>query len=238
MGIIVNGSILSLTSNTTTTSGTMTAPSASQVAIGDLLVLTLLSRNHTNVSPLMTVTDNSGDGVSWTNTYVNTSDNKCWIWHKYATTSAKWGTTISIANAINSLAGTGIWLSGAKQSGAITNIVTESNSAADESHAAFTPDFGRSLVCMGLYNVADDLVPSGMAWSNIGNLAAVQYIQGTHASTGGTDCSVNLSAAVQVGGPASTGTFTWAQTDNTVRTISFAVAPTDDEVWVAGGGVI
>lgn len=216
-----------------TTSLVMTPPA---VEIGDCVVIAITSRGHTAATADVTVTDNSGDGVSWTMEFTNPSDHITWLFRKIVTTSAGLGSTITVAGGVNSLTAVGINFKGAHQTSPIANTATESNAAGDETHAAFTPAYGNCAVGMAVHNTLDDLAVTSAQYASLGTGAGVHYLSAENRSTGGLDCGTLLCAAVMIGGPATTGTFSWAQTNGTVRTNQFIVRSADDDVQYVGGG--
>lgn len=216
-----------------TTGFTLVIPAATQT--GDDLYVFFVSRDHTSGTALATCTDNDTGGNTWTLKH-NPADRKTMVFWKKATSGTA-SKTITIAGCVGSSCGGVIVFSGGRGGDPTFDIVTESNSAGDESHASFTPTNADSMVVMAIFNVANDETVSNAQWATLGAVGSNGF---QVLSTGGSDSGVAVVAKAQSGGPSAVGNFTWSQTNNTVRTVQFTIAPFEAKtgtVTATGGGV-
>lgn len=219
MGVAFRAGIASTGANTT--SFTLVIPAS--VVTGDLLILSVTSRNHTNLDAYPTVVDNDTGGNAWTrHTTAESSDRKATTWTKVATAGTA-GKTITVSGCIDSCGGalaaySGHWLGGDP----ITNVVIESNIAGDETHAGFTPDFTDSFIVFLHHNTQDDvnIGPTSLTCTNPG---AITH-RASWGTLGGLDSAGGHYSALQTG-LAATGAFTWTQIDTSTITITFAIRP-------------
>lgn len=200
-----------------TTGFTVVVPAS--VVANDLLFLTLTSRDSVGAGTLA-VTDNGG-GNAWAK-IGNSTDHKATLWWKRATAGTA-GATVTVANAVGSSSGVLKCFSGA-DTGATpyTNVVVETNASANETHAGFTPDAAGSMLCASVHNYANDNAVTTLAFATSG---ALNVTGAEKLSTGGSDCANIFGHVLQVGGPSATGNLTWAQTDGTTYSITWAIKP-------------
>jgi hypothetical protein len=225
MPIVLVGSAAVPTGNPTT-SFTVTIPSA--VLAGDLLFLPLTSRDAVGVAP--TVTDNDTGGNTWTK-IASSSDQKATLWYKRATSGSA-SKTVTVAAALGSSSGVLKAFSGG-DGGATpyTDVVVETNASGDESHVGFTPSNADSMVCCSVHNYANDNAVTSLSFATLGATAATEKT-----STGGSDCGCIFGHALQTGGPSATGNLTWAQTNGTTYSITWAIKPAIAYNLPAGSG--
>jgi len=200
---------------TTSWSGVIPA----SVVANDLIYLPVTSRDHLAGTARVSVTDNDTGGNAWA-LLAESTDRKASIWWKRAT-SATAGKTVTVSGAVGSSSGVGKAFSGGStEATPHTNVVVETNASGDESHAEFTPTNPNSMVCCAVFNYANDNAVTTMAGGTIGALSATEKL-----STGGSDCACSFGHVLQSGGPAATGTFTWAQVNGTTYSITWAIKP-------------
>lgn len=190
------------------------------VQAGDLLFAQATSRNHTATNAVLRVVDTEGAGNAWI-VVTTSADRTASLWYKYATanTSSKVAT---FSTAINSLtAGLTIYR-GAHTSTPFSNVTVEENVSGNETHAGIFPDSASSMICLGVYNIGNDnAVANQSTETNPGALLELWE----KLSSGGSDCACVHASQVQTTDRASTGAFTWTQTNNTTRSIVWAVPP-------------
>jgi hypothetical protein len=204
-------------STATTTSWAPTVTGGTGTASGDRAIVVFTSRDHTSGDALCSISDNSGDGVSWTLAMQLDSTRRTYVWTKVLNSSHD-GDTITVTGAIGSCAGVLLYLSGA---GAFTSHGVEFNNSGDESVASVTPAAADSMVFASVHNNGNDNSVSAQSWATLGGATGVEE----HLSTGGSDCATSVAWRLQVGGPSATGAFTWAQTNGTTYVNQFSVAP-------------
>lgn len=215
MAIALRGAAAVPTGNPTT-SFTVTVPS--QVLTDDLLFLTVTSRDSTGAGTLA-VTDNDTGGNTWTK-IGNSTDHKITLWYKRATSGTA-SKTVTVSNAVGSSSGVLKAFSGASVAATpYSNIVVESNASGDEAHAGFTPDVADSMVCAAVANYANDNAVTSLSFATLGATTATEKL-----STGGSDCGNIFGHALQSGGPTGTGDLTWAQTNGTTYSMTWAIKP-------------
>ena len=200
-----------------TTSASITIPT---VYTGEDLYVLAVSRDHTSGTTKYTCTDNDTGGNTWTEKAIS-SDRKTTLFWKKATgsTSAK---TISIATTVGSVASGLSVFSGGAPTDPTTNIVLEENASGNEAHAGFTPDNDNSYVVLCVTQDSNDLAVTDLAAATLGSFEPEQWAR---LNTGGSDCAATMAGKVQAGTKTATGVFSWAQTDGTSDSISFAIKP-------------
>ena len=199
-----------------TTTFTVTIPAT--VVAGDVLFLSVTNRDGVQLIP--TVVDTDTGGNTWACIGSN-ANYKGTLWWKRATSGTA-SKVITVANCIGSAVGTLSCYYGADTSATpYSNISVETNIAADETHAGFTPDVAGSMICLSVHNVENDNAVTSPACTDPGALT----IRIEDSSTGGGDCGCNHSSAIESGGNP-TGNFTWVQTDGATISIVWAIKPT------------
>ena len=194
-----------------TTSFTVTIPSSTLT--DDVLFLTVTNRGST-ADP--TVTDDDTGGNAWAK--VNAGLHNGSLWWKRATSGTA-SKTVTVSGLTNSSAGVLKVFSGALLTGnPYSNVSTEDNASANETHAGFTPDEADEMICAAIANYSNDLAVTALACTNPGVLSQVEKL-----STGGSDCGSAFGHALQIGGPTATGNFTWAQTDRANTSITWGI---------------
>lgn len=213
MAIALRGSA-SVPSANPTTSFNVTVDAA--VEADDLLFLAVTSRDSTGAGSL-SVTDNDTGGNTWTK-IGNSTDHKATLWFKRATSGTA-SKTVTVSNAVGSASGVLKAFSGA-DTGATpyTNVVVETNASGNETHAGFTPDSADSMICASVHNYANDNAVTSLSFATAGATTATEKL-----STGGSDCGCNFGHVLQTGGPTGTGDLTWAQTNGTTYSITWAI---------------
>lgn len=215
MAIALRGSASVPTGNPTT-SFTVTVDAA--VAAGDLLFLAVTSRDSTGAGSL-SVTDNDTGGNTWTK-IGNSTDHKATLWYKRATSGTA-GKTVTVSNAVGSASGVLKAFSGGDAGETpYTNVVIETNASADETHAGFIPSNDDSMVCCSVHNYANDNAVTSLSFATLGATTATEKT-----STGGSDCGCIFGHKLQTGTAVATGNLTWAQTDGTTYSITWAIKP-------------
>lgn len=205
-----------------TTTGTITIP-ASVVSGHDLWVVGI-------GDPGLTCVDDDAGGDTWTFLGAEPTTGNLNLWHKKATAGSA-SKTVTIANSVDSVTGGLSAFSGGLASGdPTTNLSFESNASGNETHLGFTPTHADSMICFCVGSFEPLNLVTLMACTDPGSLEPELWERG---STGGADVYAILAARIQVGGPTVTGSFTWAQTNASTRSLAFAIRP---EVAAAGGG--
>lgn len=203
---------------TTTTSFTIVVPAAA--ALGDLMVLEFCHRGTGDG----TVSDNSGDGVSWTRKgEALFASGTFTVQHYYKRVTAAMvggGDTITVTGLTNACAGIVNLYRGALASGDPFEAWTaEANASGDESHAAITTLTDGSWVVLTVGN-SPDLAVSTQSTTSPGALTERAEVL----STGGTDASI-AHASAEKASAGSTGALTWAQTNAASGTLAYAIEP-------------
>ncbi len=201
-----------------TTSFTVTIPAS--VLTDDDLYVFVCSRDHTAATAYPTVTDNDTGGNTWTR-IAESTDRKATLWRKKATSGSA-SKTVTVSGCVGSASGGISAYSGGASGDPTTNIAVEDNASGDESHAGFTPSFADSMICLAVFNTGNDNAVTVLACTNPGTLEPERFEK---LSTGGSDCATIHGSALQSGGPTATGSFTWAQTNGTTKSIVFAIKP-------------
>lgn len=202
-----------------TTSFTVGIPA--QVLANDLLFLTITSRDHTAGTARVSVTDNDTGGNAWAlMTGAESTDRKASVYWKRAT-SATASKTVTVSGAVGSSSGVLKCFSGGDTSATpFSNVVVETNASANETHAGFTPGQAGSMVCASVHNYANDNAVTSLNFATLGATTATEKL-----STGGSDCATAYGHALQTGAATGTGDLTWAQTDGTTYSITWAIIP-------------
>jgi len=213
MAVAHRASAASASTNPTTT---WTVILSASIAAGDDLFVSVTSRDHTSGTARVTCTDDDAGGNTWT-LISESSDRKASLFWKKAT-SATASKTVTIAGAVGSSSGGYSAYSGCDLT-PYTNVSVEDNASADETHAGFTPDVAASMIALVVFNTGNDNAVTSPACTDPGALTN----RFEKLSTGGTDCSNNFSSELQSGGPTATGSFTWAQTNGTTKSIVLAI---------------
>lgn len=218
--LALRGAALAFPAGNPTTGGTGVIDAAVQA--GDLLYVSLTSRDHLAATAYPTVTDNDTGGNTWTRFGESLDGSrKLTVWRKRATSGTA-GKTITIAGCVGSCAAVLKCFSGG-DTGATpeTNIVAETNASANETHAGFTPTNADSMICAVIGNVANDNAITGLTCTTPGAFTSTEKL-----STGGSDCANQFGHALQSGGPTATGAINWTQaTDGISHSIVWAIAP-------------
>lgn len=216
MAVALRGSAAVPTGNPTT-GFTVTIPS--QVAAGDLLFIAVTSRDNLNPALGPTCTDDDTGGNAWAK-LSQSADGKATVWWKRATSGTA-SKTVTIASCLGSASGVLKAFSGGDGSATpYSNVVQETNASGNETHAGFTPAQGDSMACAAVFNYANDNGVTSLSFATLGATTATEKL-----STGGSDCGTIFGHALQSGTPAATGNLTWAQTDGTTYSITWAVKP-------------
>jgi hypothetical protein len=204
-----------------TTTFTITIPSGT--ATGDSLFVQVTSRDHTSGTAYPTVVDTDVGGNTWTQ-IAESTDRKATLWWKRATSGTA-SKVITVTGCVGSCTGgVSVYQNAATSVTPYTNIVVETNASADESHASFTPDNAGSAICFAVFNYANDNAVSSESTASLGAMTE----DWEHLSTGGSDCAcVHAHINGADAAPAATGDITWAQTNGTTYSISWAVRPED-----------
>lgn len=207
-----------------TTGFTLTIPA---VSAGDICLLTLVSRGSTGLGSLA-VTDDEGAG-SWTIAVPN-PDHKLTLWWKRASANTA-GKTLTVAGAVNSCAGVLKCFSGVIATDPpYTDVSTEENASADETHAGITPSQADSMLCAVIANGANDNAVTSLSFATAGALSMTEKL-----STGGNDCACAFGHLLQSGGPTATGNLTWSQVDGQTRSTIFTLKPSTSTIVEAEG---
>jgi len=218
MAVALRGALVAGPAGNPTTGGTLAI--GATVAAGDWLELVFTSRDHTVGTAMPTVTDNDSGGNTWTVTALST-DRKHLRAVKRAT-SATASKTITIAGCVGSCSAVLAAWSGTFTGGdPTTNMLTETNASANETHASITPTNAGSMIRSAISNYANDNAVTSPSWATLG--AATGSAE--KLSTGGSDCATHTAYRAQVGGPAAVGAFTWAQADGTTYSSVWALRP-------------
>lgn len=177
-----------------------------------------VSRDHTSGDAAATCTDSSGN--AWT-LIGNTTDRKAYLWWKKSQASDM-GAQLTIGGTIGSVAATLFQVADGDTGDPTNNATFEDNASGDESHAAITPDDADSLVFFGVYDVANDTnAATNIAGATLGSIPIFIEVL----STGGSDCRLTIAGVTASGGPTTTGTVTWDQTNSTTKSLLGAAAP-------------
>mgnify|MGYP001605812119 FL=1 len=193
-----------------TTSFTVIIPASTLT--DDVLFLSVTNGGST-ADP--TVTDDDTGGNAWAK--VNAGLHNGSLWWKRATSGTA-SKTVTVSGLNNSSAGVLKVFSGALLTGnSFSNVSTEDNASADETHAGFTPLEADEMICAAIANT-DNLSVTSLACTNPGTLSQVEKL-----STGGLDSASAFGHALQIGGPTATGNFTWAQTDRANTSITWGI---------------
>ncbi len=205
---------------TETTGGEIVIPA---VLEGDWLEVQVTSREHTSGEEFVTCVDDDTGGELWVRKAVAAS-RKGYLFTKRATPNTA-GKTVVIAGAIGSCAAVLDAWRGAAEGDPITNLTLEQNLGADpKEHAGFTPDFDKSMIRLGVFNHTDDVPVTDPACTNPGALTP----RSERLSTGGSHCAVFSAGSPQAGARLATGTISWVQTNNTTRSMAWAIKPAPD----------
>lgn len=189
------------------------------VAVGDDLYVQVSSRDHNSGIDYPTVTDNDTTGNPWER-LSSTPARKGHLFWKKATAGTA-GKTVTVAGTVGSGSGLLSAYIGGAAGNPTTDIVTQTNGGGVESHAGFTPSFANEMVCLTVFQHANDNSIASPACTNPGALT----IRGQALSAGGNDSGVAHASAAQTGGPTATGTFTWTQPDNVTTSMTWGIKP-------------
>jgi hypothetical protein len=198
------------------TSATAVIPAATQT--GDL-ILVFAGNGGADTNP--TVSDNSGDGIGYTN-FVDPASFRLNGYRKAATASSAGATVTSSGNTSTSaviilvLRG---WNTGV--AGGVDAQATSVNASTDESSVGITTSVVDTLIIFVIFNYTNDIQDS-TSYSTTDPGALTERAEAS--STTGTDCAMNLATATKASIGA-TGNFTWAQTDGATHTIQLAIGP-------------
>lgn len=133
--------------------------------------------------------------------------------------------SVNLASAYNldDTAGQSVWTGNSQRRAAIVVELVADNPGGSSSKTmqAFTPSFASSMVGLVVFNYSSDENVSGQTCFNPGSLTS-RFQQ---LNTGGGDSAVFHGSALQLGGPVSTGTFTWNQTDVDAVSLAFDLRP-------------
>lgn len=218
-----------------TTGFTVVIPA--EVVAGDIVVIAFTSRDHTSATAHPTVTDDDTGGNTWTQLNFSAADRKAQFWAKYATSGTA-GKTVTVAGCVGSASGVLKAFSGVKQgvsplSTLFQTAVMETNASGDESHASYTPTDADSMVLAMIFNYANDNAVTSLSFATLGATTMTEKL-----STGGLDCATAFGHALQSGGPAATGTLTWAQTNGTTYSLVRAIQPAPSTQSITAAGAI
>jgi hypothetical protein len=186
--------------------------------VGKDLYAFAISRDSTSASADVTCTD-TGTGDTWT-AITSDADKKLWVFHKKGE-AGDIGATVTIANCVGSTTGGCAVVRGAGDD-SNDSLTLETNAAGDETHASITPASANSLVIFINGDHENDTnAVTNVSGATIGGFT-INY---EYLSSGGSDCRITLASVLQSGGPTATGDVTWDQSDNTTKTVLFAIAP-------------
>jgi hypothetical protein len=208
-----------------TTTFTIAIPAT--VVTNDVLVVNATSKNHNSSTATATCTDTDSAGNAYTLVQTDAA-RKAYAWVKRAT-SATAGKTITVAGLDNSGGGGLVVYPGVSSTGTpYTNAGYEDNVLGNEAHAGFTPTNANSMLHFSIHNVSSTSTTASVACTTPG--ALTQRYQHTSSAGGQGGCATAAWSVAQSGGPTSTGTFTWSQSDATTKSIRFALVPSTEEV--------
>jgi hypothetical protein len=183
-----------------TTSGKILIPSS--VLSGHDCYVMVTSKGHSSGADHPTVTDTDSGG----NLFVvvnNTGSRKGTLYHKKATSGTA-GKLISVAGAIQACAGALSVYSGGFEGDPTTDLTVETNSAAAYSHAAITPSYGSSTVCVAVFGYTGANSVSSMSCTDPGVLGPrLDYSNAAGAGVAHGSSFMSV--------PATTGSFKWTQ---------------------------
>lgn len=201
-----------------TTNGTFTIPSTVQT--GDLLIVTLLTRN---CSAIASVTDDDSGGNTWTRLVaLDAGDGLTHhTWYKFATSGTA-SKTVSWTSDAGCSIGVLSAYSDAFAATAMQNPSVESNASGDETHAGFVPAFADSMICLTTINPN---ISSAVTVPSTANPGALTSRAEDFSTGGGFNIGVMHASARQSGGPTSTGTFSWAQVNAASESIVYSIRP-------------
>jgi hypothetical protein len=200
------------------TGGTITIPAG--VLTGDDLYCVVTAAGLTSSDPVPTVTDNDVAGNTWT-LIGNSSQHRAALYWKKAT-SATAGTTVTVAGALTNCSAGLTAYRGGIAGNPTTNFSVETNGAGNTQHAAFTPAFADSMICLAICNATAPDPTTNMACTSPGTLEPKRF---EYLNTSGNQSGVAHASRVQEGAIASTGVFTWAHADRQVDSFVWAIKP-------------
>jgi hypothetical protein len=167
--------------------------------------------------------DNDTGGNTWTHGG-HTGSRKGARFYKRLTNSSA-GKVVTIAGCQNSASGgidvlRGVYLTGDPTS----NFSTRQLEAADtKQHAGFTPTHADSFIRMAVFEHTNDGTGiANMTCTDPGSLEPEFFLA---TSQGGDDCETISTGAPQVGGPTSTGQFSWSQSLNQCHVMVWSLRP-------------
>jgi len=203
-----------------TTSTTVTIPATVQA--GDVLYLTVTSRDHTSGTGKATVSDNDTGGNAWAE-MASSTNRKGYVFWKRATSGTA-GKTITVSGGVGSTCATVSAYYNVIESGnPYANASAQDNTSGTESHSGFTPSNNNSMICLSVCDAGNDTntITSPQTATSPGALTQRSRAQ----STGGSDCAATHLSAPQVGSAGATGNFTWSQTNAVTASIVWAIPP-------------
>jgi hypothetical protein len=202
---------------TTTTSFTITTPAAQ--AEGDLMCLEFTHRGTGDGS----VSDNSGDGVSWTRKgealFASSTFTTQHYYKRVTAAMAGGGDTITVTGLTDACAGILTVYRGVVASGdPFRDWTAEANASGNETHASVTTEAGDWAVLV-VGNSPDLAVTP----------TAPLVERAERLSTGGTDASVEHASFEDTAGGGS-GSLAWTQTNAASGSIGYSIIPASDGV--------
>lgn len=229
MAVALRGSAVTPNGNPTT-GFSVNIPSA--VETDDLLFMAVTSRDSVNPVLGPFINDDDTGGNAWA-ILSQSSDGKATVWWKRATSGTA-SKTVTISSCLGSASGVLKCYSEASlEATPYSNVVQESNASGDESHAGFTPDRASSMLCATVHNYANDNAVTSLSFATAGATTATEKL-----STGGSDCGCIFGHVFDPGAATASGTLTWAQTNGTTYSITWAIKPRDMTPSVAAGTAV
>lgn len=186
------------------------------------MVVAFTSRDHTSGIAQPSVTDDSGDGVAWTQVHSST-DRKAQLWAKFVTAGFLLSaTSISASGCVGSTAAVLKCFSGSEATvaAAFDAIVEEANASNNETHVSYSPAVADEMILAFIYNYNNDNAVTSLSFATLGATTMTERL-----STGGLDCAIAFGHALQSGGPTATGTLTWAQTNGVTYSVVVGLKP-------------
>ena len=205
---------------TETSGGTFAWPSSTES--GDYGEVVIVSRAHDSGLAVPTCVDTDSGGNTFT-LKGSTQLRKGHLYWKRAT-SATAGKVVTISGCSNSAAAgmsvfRGVYGSGDPISDWTTRLI---EGVDPKVHPGFTPAYDDSMVRLTVFNHTNNINVSDLTCTNPGSLEP-EFFEAP--STGGNDCAVITTGAPQMGSATTTGSFTWTQSANQVRTMAWSLRP-------------
>jgi hypothetical protein len=166
-----------------------------------------------------TISDDSGDGDSWTKIDSGLSLNGTAWWKRVS--GGSWGSsnvTISGSGNTNTCsAGYTIFRGGQSSATPYENLSYEQNVSGNETHAGFTPTYADSYLFAGIFNFPLGNAPANETFGV--NAATEDY------DSAGSGVRCTSATLLQSGGPTATGNFTWTQGNAATVSVLFSIPP-------------